>query len=296
MATYNTGVVSKGSLFPAELVREMFNNVKGHSSLARLSQQTPIPFNGNDIMVFSIEDEVALLGENESKAAGSVAVTPVPMAPVKIEYGARVSDEFLYASEEKQIDMLAQFAEGYAKKVARGLDIMAMHGVNPRTGTASTLIGTNSLDTNTSVTAVTPASPADPLADLESAVTAIGDADVTGYALSKSFASALSGVTVGNTVPFAAFALGGNPGALNGVNADVNSTVSFNNSGVDAYVGDFANAFKWGYAKDIPLEIIPYGDPDNAGKDLKGYNQVYLRAETYIGWAILDGTAFARIG
>ena len=33
----------------------------------------------------------------------------------------------------------------------------------------------------------------------------------------------------------------------------------------------------------------------NVGKDLKAYNQVCLRAETYIGWGILDAAAFARI-
>jgi len=293
MSVYNTGVVSKGTIFPAELVTEMFNKVKGHSSIARLAAQTPVAFNGNDIMTFAMEDEVALLGENESKSAGSVVLAPVQMKPVKVEYGARVSDEFLYASEEKQIDMLKDFAEGYAKKVARGLDIMVMHGVNPRTGSAASQIGTNSLDTNTDVTAVTATSA--PLADLESAVAAIGDYDVTGYALGKTFAASLAPVTVGQTVPFAAFMLGGNPGALNGIPADVNNTVEFNSSGISAYVGDFANALKWGYAKEIPLEVIPYGDPDNSGHDLKGFNQVYLRAETYIGWGILDGTAFARI-
>lgn len=293
MSVYNTGVVSKGTLFPAELVTEMFGKVKGHSSIARLAAQTPVAFNGNDIMTFSMDDEVALLGENESKSAGAVTIAPVQMKPVKVEYGARVSDEFLIASEEKQIDMLKEFAEGYAKKVARGLDIMVMHGVNPRTGSAASQIGTNSLDTNTAVTAVTATSA--PLADLESAVAAIGDYDVTGYALGKTFAASLAPVTVGQTVPFAAFMLGGNPGALNGIPADVNNTVEFNSSGISAYVGDFANALKWGYAKEIPLEVIPYGDPDNSGHDLKGFNQVYLRAETYIGWGILDGTAFARI-
>ena len=35
------------------------------------------------------------------------------------------------------------------------------------------------------------------------------------------------------------------------------------------------------------MEIIQYGDPDNSGKDLKGYNQIYIRAEAYIGWGIL---------
>ena len=53
--------------------------------------------------------------------------------------------------------------------------------------------------------------------------------------------------------------------------------------------------FKWRYAIEVPLQVIEYGDPDNSGKDLKGYNQVYLRAEAYIGWAILDAKSFARI-
>ena len=42
------------------------------------------------------------------------------------------------------------------------------------------------------------------------------------------------------------------------------------------------------------MEVIEYGDPDGAG-DLKRYNQVYLRAEAYIGWAILDPSAFGIV-
>ena len=30
------------------------------------------------------------------------------------------------------------------------------------------------------------------------------------------------------------------------------------------------------------MEIIQYGDPDNSGKDLKGYGQIYIRAEVYL--------------
>ena len=53
--------------------------------------------------------------------------------------------------------------------------------------------------------------------------------------------------------------------------------------------------FKWGYSKDIPMKVIEYGDPDNSGKDLQGYNQVYIRAEIFMGWGILDEKSFARI-
>ena len=62
-----------------------------------------------------------------------------------------------------------------------------------------------------------------------------------------------------------------------------------------AIVGDFANRFKWGYAKEIAMEVIPYGDPDNTGVDLKGSGQVYIRCQTYLGWGIFDGDSFARV-
>ena len=76
---------------------------------------------------------------------------------------------------------------------------------------------------------------------------------------------------------------------------DINKTV-YNATVKDhAIVGDFAEMFKWGYAKEIPVEIIKYGDPDNSGKDLKGYNQVYIRSEMYLGWGIMDEASFARI-
>ena len=61
-----------------------------------------------------------------------------------------------------------------------------------------------------------------------------------------------------------------------------------------AYVGDFAHAFRWGYADQIPMEVIQYGDPDGQG-DLKRTNEVVLRAEAWIGWGILCKEAFARV-
>lgn len=38
---------SKASLFDKHLVSDLINKVKGHSSLAKLSSQKPIPFNGS---------------------------------------------------------------------------------------------------------------------------------------------------------------------------------------------------------------------------------------------------------
>lgn len=281
--------------FPHDLVKEVFTNAKGHSSIAKLSEQTPVSFSGTDIMTFSLDGEVNIAAEGGAKAQHSGENAVISMVPIKIEYGQRVSDEFVKCSEEKQLEYLRAFSEGFAKKLARGLDIMVFHGVNPKTGSASSAIGTNSLDTNTDVTPITyvPGTP-DPEGNIESGVTALGDYDFSGLAIDKTFAGELAKLTVNGVKQYPELTWGANPETINGVDSDVNTTVSAV-TGKHAYMGDFKGAFKWGYADVIDLEVIEYGDPDNSGADLKGHNQVYLRAEAFIGWAILDGAAFARI-
>lgn len=289
-------VLTRGEMFSPEIVTELFNTVAGKSTIAKLAGTMPVSFNGNEIFTFSMDDEVNIVSENGQKSAGSISVEPIKVIPLKVEYGARVSDEFIYGAEEKSLDILRAFNEGYAKKIAKGLDIMAFHGLNPRTGQAATQIGTNSIDTNTSV-AELEYSATDIEDNIEAAIAAVNEAyNVTGMAMSKDFASTLASLTVNGVKQYPELGWGANPGVVKGLPVDVNSTVSFGTTTRDkAIVGDFANAFKWGFAKEIPLEVIKYGDPDQSGKDLKAYNQVYLRCETYIGWGILDPTAFVRI-
>ena len=287
-------VLSKGSLFAPELVTDLVNKVQGKSSLAALSAQTPIPFNGQKEFVFTMDSEIDVVAESGAKSHGGITLTPRTTVPIKVEYGARVSDEFMYAAEEERINILKAFNDGFARKVARGLDLMAMHGINPRTGLASAVIGTNHFDA--AVTQRVNYNSADPDANIEAAVSLVqgSGGDVSGLAMAPAFSAALAGLKVNGVRLFPDLAWGANPGSLNGLKIDINRTVS--DSGSDkAIAGDFSNAFRWGYAKEVPMEVIEYGDPDNSGNDLKGYNQVYLRAELFLGWAVLDPAAFARI-
>lgn len=285
------------SLFDPELVADLINKVKGHSSLAVLSGQIPVSFVGNKEFTFTMDTEIDIVAENGAKSHGGVTVDPVTIIPIKFEYGARISDEFMYASEEEQVDILRAFNDGFARKVARGLDIAAFHGFNPRTGTASAVVGSNNFDSkvtaNASLITYTAAAPD---ANIEDAIAAVeaNDCDVTGIVISPAMRSALAAMTNANGRAYPEFAFGGKPATLGAQRLDINSTVAVGS--VDqAIVGDFANAFKWGYAKEIPVELIQYGDPDNSGSDLKGHNQIYIRAEVYLGWGILDASAFARI-
>ena len=89
--------LSKGSLFPATLVNEMVNLVRGKSSLARLSASEPLPFNGETIFTFNFDNEVNLVGENGAKANGGATIAAVTTNPVKVEYGMRVSEARKYS-------------------------------------------------------------------------------------------------------------------------------------------------------------------------------------------------------
>lgn len=296
--------VTKSTLFPANLVSEVFNKVTGHSSLAKLSGAKPVSFCGDDIFTFSIDGEVSVVGESGAKPAGGATVASKQMRPIKVVYQSRVSDEFMKASEEKRIEILSTYSEGMVKKIARALDIMAMHGNNPATGSASGIIGNNHLDyvvANYSsgankITLGHDSSAVD--ANIEEAIAKVEDAEksVTGIVIAPAIRTSMAALTQNSGErKYPDFAFGAYPANLGGAVLDVNSTVSANSEGARVYVGDFANAFRWGFAEEIPLEVIEFGNPDGGSYDLKQANEVLLRTEAFIGWAFLDEAAFAEV-
>lgn len=296
MATRTTAGTT---MFPAELAKELFSTVVGHSSLAKLSGEKPIPFAGESVFTFSLDGEVSIVGEGDNKPAGNATFGSKVIRPVKMVYQHRVSDEFVYLSEEGQIPYLQAFADGFAKKIARGLDIAAMHGLNPADLSDASFKSTNSFDGLVSNTITYAAASIDD--NIDDAIHAVTGAEraVNGIALSPAAGAALSKIKVNGVAQYPEFRFGQNPAAFYGMGSDVNPTVSKTGTAAGSVtdqviVGNFADAFRWGYAENIPLEVIEYGDPDGLG-DLKRKNEVVLRSEAYVGWGILDPASFAIV-
>jgi len=290
--------LQRGVLFTPEQTNKLFSLVRGKSSLAKMAASEPMPFNGETVFTFNMDSEANLVGESAAKANGGATVASVSMQPVKIEYGLRVSDEFKYGAEELKLQYLNAFSDGFAKKVARALDIMALHGVNPRTG--STAASLNDKNFDDVVTNKVEFDEANINSNIETAIGMVEAAEheVTGLVMAPACKNALAQLKKGSSSYEALYpelGWGAVPGTLNGLPIDSNSTVSFGSNADRAIVGNFRDYFKWGFGKNIVIEVIEYGDPDNTGRDLKGYNEVYLRGEAYIGWGILVPSAFAKI-
>lgn len=292
--------VKKTTLFPAQLAKEMFSKVVGHSSLAKLSASEPIPFNGKDLFVFNFASDVSIVGESAAKPAGDAVVTSVQIRPIKVVYQSRVSDEFMYASEEAQLEYLSSFSDGFIKKIGAALDKMALHGVNPATGSHSDIIGNNYFDyvITSGNTIVLEANSTEIDANIEAAIAKIEDAElaVNGIIMAPEARTKMAQLKKTNGEKrYDDFAFGAYPAQLGNGKLDVNPTVSANSNADRVIVGDFANAFKWGFAKELPMEIIEYGNPDGGTYDLKQANEVLIRSEAYIGWGILDAASFAKV-
>ena len=75
----------------------------------------------------------------------------------------------------------------------------------------------------------------------------------------------------------------------------VNKTV-YNDTVKDhAIVGDFSALSSGGSRKKSLWRSLNMAIRTTQEKDLKGYNQVYIRAEVYLGWGILVPEYFARV-
>lgn len=294
---------TNGTMFPAKLVSEMFNTVTGHSSIARLCAAKPIPFSGMTEFVFGMDGEAEIVGEGGQKSPNAASFTPVTIKPVKFVYQHRVSDEFMNLSNEARLPILQSFADGFAKKIGRGIDIAGFHGINPLTGAASTIVGTNHFDSLVTTTVAhersgSSVTNADDV--LDSAVQAVLAADraVSGVAMSPIMGSDMAKVKAHDVVQYPEFRFGQTPKSFAGWALDINNTVNKKISTATtrdlAIVGDFRSALRWGYAKNVPFKVIEFGDPDGQG-DLQRMNQVVLRAEAYVGWGILDASSFVRV-
>ena len=139
--------IQMGTKFPVELEREIFNKVRGKSSVAAMADAEPIPFTGKEVFTFDFDSDVSVVGEGGNKPAGDAKAEPVIIRPVKVVYQSRVTNEFMYAAEEERMNILKEFGDGFARKIAAGLDKMSLHGVNPATGLKATgTIANNYMD------------------------------------------------------------------------------------------------------------------------------------------------------
>ena len=254
-----------------------------------------------DFFTFTSTPKAELVGEGGNKTSNTPAPIKKTSKTYKVQLTKRFSDEVRYADEEYRLSLMEALAGEIATAVSRAIDLVTIHGINPMTGEVAegvvdyiTKSGNGHVINSTSAT---------PEVDLDAAAAALQGSGyvASGLAMDPVYAGVLARTkkTNGDRV-FPELGLGFNVERIAGLNAAVSNTVSGSaefpgaiSTGVGGIMADW-NAIKWGIARNVPLHLIEYGDPDGAG-DLQRTNEIAIRAEVVFGYAILDDDAFAII-
>lgn len=288
MATATSNII-----LPRDVAATIADKVKDSSTIAKLSAATPTLFAEHGYVVFNGAGEAEVLAEGQKASKSDADFKTVTAKTFRVSTISRVNEEVAYADEDSRLEVISSLQADQAAQIGRALDYVIYHAVNPRTGTA--LDGYTAL----SGTAVSVEETSDAAADLDSLANAVSDDyDITGIALSRKFAARLRSTRVKNTGArlFPEVPLNLDAGQVDGIKAATSATVNGRAISKDtlcrAFLGNF-DLIKWGLARDITAELIPYGDPDNTGVDLKGSGQVAYRCTAHIAAAVLEPKAFA---
>lgn len=275
-------------------------NIRG-GILSRLAPRDPqLKVGSTDHFVFTGTPKAELVGEGENKSSNDGTPGKVVAKTYKVQITYRFSNELMWADEDYQAKIVENLVANIATALSRALDLIAIHGVNPKTGDVSVNVANYFTKTGNGVGRVT--STSDPDADMEAAAAQLQLAGyvATGIAFDPVYAGQLARVRDGEGRKlYPELGLGFGFSNFQGLEAAASDTVSGRQEldagdvTLKAIMGDW-RAFEWGVAREVPLETIEYGDPDGLG-DLKRTNEIAIRAEAVLGYAIFDPAAFSLI-
>jgi hypothetical protein len=274
-------------------------NIRG-GVLAKLAAGDPeLKVGKTDHFTFTGTPKAELVGESGNKGSADGTPGKKTVATYKVQITYRFSNEVQWEDEDYQTQLIENLVANAATAISRALDLLAIHGINPATGDTGAVTDylTKSGNGVLSVTRT-----ANAQNDLETAASLLqGQGYVAnGIAFDPVFAGQLARTKDGQERPlYPEMGLGFNFDNFQGLNAASSDTVSgrqeldAEDATLNAIMADF-EAFKWGVARDMPLELIEFGNPDGEG-DLKRTNEVAIRAESVIGFGFMDYKAFALI-
>lgn len=278
-------------LLPPILQEQFHQGVYEASALASVSTPADIYPQGTTVLSFSRNARSRIVEEGAPKPKIDGGIGTHLVKPNTFVYSQRVSKQFLNGAEEAKMEVLKSFMDAASASISLDFDWAVINGTQP--GSYEDLPEALKAQSFKEVQAVVSDEATsggvllgvyDALSVLDSGV-APNATLISLRAKADAYRPNASGTPlltpgsevqlVGNTIVSSQFAP---------------SSETFEEIG--AVVGDF-NDFRWGMTAPS-LDAIPYGDPDGGG-DLARYNQVLLRLELGIGWALINKGSFAAV-
>lgn len=285
-------------LMPRTIADGMVTQARTTSCVARLSAREPMRFGEVDIITFNDFPKAEFVEEGANKASTSGGFGFVTAKPHKAQVTMRFNQEVQWADEDHQLGVMRELAAAGQIALSRALDLGLIHRINPLSGTV--ISGWDNYVTATTKRVEQNTADADD--DFRTAVGLLVNGSpatpVNGAAIDPKFAWSLAnlkerdGTGPTSRLRYPQLGFGTDVTDFLGVPVAQGDTVSGTPEAADtkirAIIGDFRNGIRWGVQRQLPVELIRYGDPDGQG-DLKRKNQIALRLEIVFGWYVFAG-------
>jgi HK97 family phage major capsid protein len=295
-------LATSGITLPKNIADGMFKKAQQGSAIAVLADAEPQQFGQVTLMTLTGRPRAELVGEGAAKGDTNATFGTKTATPHKFQVTMRFNEEVQWADEQYQLGVLSTLAAEGGLALSRALDLGGFHGINPRAGVvAAGIVAGDRIATTTNSVEITTGTLTTPDLVIEQAAgLVIADGYIPdGIAFDPTYSWTIATARYADgRKKYPELGFGANVTSFEGLPAYSSSTVSglpeaSADTNVKAIVGQW-DAFRWGVQKDIPVELIKYGDPDGLG-DLKRQNQIALRAEIVYGWAVMDLDAFATV-
>ena len=282
-------------LLPKSISNDWWKKATAESIIPTLSKSTPVILGDNVIPVLTKRPAASIIGELQNKVDSELEAGAVNFKTIKAEVGLEFSMETVLTNPAGILDIIGDEMAG---ALARQIDAAVIHNRQSSNG-ATLTSGTKGITTEAPVIELptTAGVDIDPLLwEGYNAVTETAGNNFNGFAVDPRLTYVLAtardsdgrrlnpDINMGQTVA----SYSGQP-MVNSrtVGGDVDAGAD---TGIRAIGGDW-NALRFGYAHQIGLRKIEYGDPFGNG-DLQRRNAVAYLMEVIFGWVILDPNAF----
>lgn len=295
-------LATSGLTLPKNIAAGMFSKATTGSAVAALSGSEPQQFGEVTHMTLTGRPRAELVGEGAAKGSTNATFGTKVVTPHKFQVTLRFNEEVQWADEDYQLGVLSTLGDEAGLALARALDLGVFHGINPLAGTAAaSIVVGDRIGTTTNSVEITTATLTTPDLVIEQAAgLVIADGYIpNGIAFDPTYAWTVATARYADgRKKYPELGFGANLTTFEALNAFSSTTVSglpeaSANSGIKAIVGQW-DLLRWGVQRNIPVELIKYGDPDGQG-DLKRQNQIALRAEVVYGWGVMDLDGFATV-
>lgn len=288
------------AVLPTEITEGIYLGAEKRSAILAVSPARPQRFGNMTSMALTARPKAQIVGAGAAKGASGGTLTPVNSAPIKAHATIRVDQELQWADEDAQLGALRDLGTALEQALAEQIDLAVIHRVSALEGTVVSAIPAGLVTAGAEVEMNLKTAGATAAGFLEQAAGAligsgvIPNGAVVDSLLAYQIASAKdsSGRPLNPDFPLNGV-IDNYRGLRLGVSPSVSGTNVMADSKLRAVVGDF-DALRVGLMREIPLTLIPYGDPDGGG-DLQRYNQIAIRGEISFSFAILAAAAFGRV-